>query len=48
MKYVEFFGDESASVTLDNEKSLVEVFCHICDYSKGDKVRTESNVLRTK
>lgn len=43
VKNVEFYGDETASVTLENENSSVEVFCHLCEYSKGDKV---NNLLR--
>lgn len=43
VKNVEFYGDETASVTLENENSSVEVFCHLCKYSEGDKV---NNLLR--
>ncbi|MDU0353642.1 hypothetical protein RS130_06590 [Paraglaciecola aquimarina] len=43
VKNVEFYGDETASVTLENENLSVEVFCHLCKYSEGDKV---NNLLR--
>jgi len=43
VKKIEFYGDETASVTLENESSSVEVFCHPCGYSEGDKV---DNLLR--
>ena len=43
VKSVKFYGDETASVTLENQNASVEVFCHLCEYSEGDKV---NNLLR--
>lgn len=40
---VEFYGDEAATVTLNNGHSSIEAFCHPCEYKIGDKV---DNLLR--
>jgi hypothetical protein len=45
VKKVEFYGDETASVTLESEISSIEVFCHPCEYEVGDKVKNHLNVL---
>ncbi|MBB1334647.1 hypothetical protein H5154_16120 [Pseudoalteromonas sp. SR44-5] len=42
---IEFYSDETALVTVENEHSAVDVFCHICEYSIGDKVNNLLKVL---
>ncbi len=43
VKRIDFYGDETASVTLENENSSIDVFCHLCEYKEGDKI---NNLLR--
>ena len=43
IKKIDFYGGETASVTLESENSSIEVFCHPCEYSVGEKV---DNLLR--
>tara|TARA_R110002072_G_scaffold252793_1_gene411588 strand:- start:52 stop:429 length:378 start_codon:yes stop_codon:yes gene_type:complete len=40
-----FYGDETASVTLESDSSSVDVFCHRCEYKEGDKVNNLLQVL---
>lgn len=42
---IELDSDETATVTLENEISSIEVFCHLGEYSIGDKVNNLLNVL---
>lgn len=43
VKKVDFYGDETATITLESDTSSIEVFCHLCEYQEGDKV---DNLLR--
>ena len=43
IKKVNFYGDETASVTVDSGLLSLEVFCHPCEYREGDTV---SNLLQ--
>jgi predicted ABC-class ATPase len=43
VKKVEFYGDQTACVTLDSGISTITVFSHLCDCREGDKV---DNLLR--
>ncbi|MCG8669964.1 MAG: hypothetical protein MI867_11165 [Pseudomonadales bacterium] len=45
VKNVEFYGDETACVTLDSGISTIQVFCHLCGYREGDKVQNLLRVL---
>ena len=45
VKKVEFYGDETACVTLDCGISMIQVFCHLCVHREGDKVENLLRVL---
>ena len=45
VKDIEFYSDETATVTLENEISAIEVFCHLGEYAIGDKVNNHLNAL---
>jgi len=38
VKKVDYYGDETAAITLESEKTSIEVFCHLGNYQEGDKV----------
>lgn len=48
VKKVDFYGDETAIVTLESDISTVEVFCHLCEYEEGDKIENFLQVLDSK
>lgn len=45
VKKVEFYGTETATVTLESNTSSIDVFCHMCEYKEGDKVNNHLHVL---
>jgi len=38
VKKVDYYGDETATVTLESNITSIEVFCHLCNYQEGDKI----------
>jgi hypothetical protein len=45
VKKVEFYGEETATVTLESEAASIDVFCHMCEYKEGDKIDNLLQVL---
>jgi len=45
VKKVEFYGEETATVTLESEAALIDFFCHMCEYKEGDKIDNLLQVL---
>ncbi|WP_417761083.1 hypothetical protein [Shewanella sp.] len=45
VRQVEWFGEESATVTLDSGEATVEVFSHLGSYRQGDKVDNLLQIL---
>ncbi len=45
VRQVEWFGEESATLTLDSGEATVEVFCHLGSYRVGDKVDNRLQIL---
>lgn len=45
VKKVEFYGEETATVTVESEAASIDVFCHMCEYKEGDKIDNLLQVL---
>lgn len=45
VKKVMFYGEETATVTLESEAASIDVFCHMCKYKEGDKIDNLLQVL---